>query len=146
MRNELFAMTRNHCAFCDGPVDLESRATVEHFRPKSQFPELAYAWQNLFPCCDKCQANKRENFDERLLKPDDELYTFSRYFICNYRNGEPEPAPEAEQTDSERVVETIRLYGLNSPFRKTARKREWENFRRHEAPDIDEFHYRFFLE
>ncbi|WP_213778448.1 HNH endonuclease [Caballeronia sp. dw_276] len=146
MRDDLFRMTRDHCAFCDGPVNLESRATVEHFRPKSTFPELAYTWTNLFPCCDKCQQNKGEHFDDRLLKPDEDLYTFAKYFICNYRNGELEPAPEGGQLDRERVVETIRIYDLNSPLRKAARRREWEFFQRHDAPDIDDFHYRFFLE
>jgi len=49
-------MTQAHCAFCDGQIGAESRETVEHFRPKGLFPELAYAWDNLFPCCDLCQS------------------------------------------------------------------------------------------
>jgi uncharacterized protein (TIGR02646 family) len=146
MRRTLFGMTGDRCAFCDGPVWLESRATIEHFKPKRDFPALAYEWTNLFPSCDMCQSNKREDFDERLLKPDVEDYSFSRYFIANFRTGELEPSPDATEEDAARVTETIRLYGLNSPQRKAARRREWENFRRHEEPNINDFYYRFFLE
>ena len=77
-------MTQRHCAFCDGPLGIESRETVEHFRPKSKFPELAFAWENLFPCCDVCQSHKGERFDLHLLKPDDDDYHFERYFVVNF--------------------------------------------------------------
>lgn len=93
-RKTLVGMTRKHCAFCDGPF-VESRKTIEHFKPKSRFPELAFTWGNLFPCCDKCQSSKLEKFDERLLKPDEDAYEFNRYFLVDYKTGEIQVSPLA---------------------------------------------------
>lgn len=149
IRDTLLRMTGDHCAFCDGPLKVESRATVEHFRPKSTFAHFAFTWSNLFPCCDMCQSEKLESFDERLLKPDEEDYSFGRYFVANYRTGDIEPLPGTTPEEQERAAETIRMYGLNSPERRKARKREWEFFlREREEADvlIDDYHYRFFLE
>lgn len=146
IRQELSQMTQAHCAFCDGGIGIESRETVEHFRPKSQFPELAYHWDNLFPCCDMCQSNKRENFTDELLKPDDADYKFNNYFVANYKTGELEPAPHAEQAVQQRATVTIQIYGLNIPARNTARKRAFEYFNRDTSPIIDDYNYRFFLE
>jgi len=139
-------MTGDRCAFCDGPLLVESRATIEHFKPKGIYPTLAYNWENLFPCCDLCQSNKLETFDELLLKPDLVGYAFAIYFVANYRTGELEPSPAASEVDQTRAMRTIELYGLNSARRKAARKREWEHFKIQEEPNIDDFHYRFFLE
>lgn len=151
IRDALLRMTADHCAFCDGPLKVESRATVEHFRPKSAFAQFAFTWTNLFPCCDMCQSEKRESFDERLLKPDEDGYSFGRYFVANYRTGDIEALPSAPAEEQARAIETIRMYGLNSPERRKARKREWEFYlREREEPEsdvlIDDYHYRFFLE
>ncbi|MDD5272549.1 MAG: TIGR02646 family protein, partial [Methylovulum sp.] len=130
IRESLRAMTQGHCAFCDAVLGISSRETVEHFRPKSQFPDLAYDWWNLFPCCDLCQAQKLEKFAEELLKPDADDFAFSRYFIANCKTGELEPSPQAEPACRQRAAITIDLYGLNLPARITARKREWEHYHR----------------
>lgn len=45
------------CAFCE----VECNGEVEHFRPKSKFPELVYQWTNwLFAChdCNHAKSNK----------------------------------------------------------------------------------------
>jgi uncharacterized protein (TIGR02646 family) len=146
LRQRLREMTQTHCAFCDGQLGTESRETVEHFQPKSTHPELAYTWNNLFPCCDMCQSSKREDFDPALLKPDTPDYDFSNYFVANYKTGELEPSPHAEEQDKVRSMVTIKLYGLNLPARKAARRREWEHYQRDPEPRLDEYNYRFFLE
>jgi uncharacterized protein (TIGR02646 family) len=126
IRRTLSTMTAAHCAFCDGPIGVESRETVEHFKPKSRFPELAYEWTNLFPCCDMCQSNKRESFDPDLIKPDLAEYAFEHYFVANYKTGEIEASP-ARGDEFKRAAEiTIAMYGLNIPARNKARLREWE--------------------
>lgn len=139
-------MTQSHCAFCDGSTGLESRETVEHFRPKSQFPELAYVWHNLFPCCDRCQSLKREQFDELLLKPDEVGYRFENHFLLNYKTGELAPLPHVD-VERQRCAEiTIRMYGLNLPERMKARLRERRAFDSDPDPCLDDYNYRFFLE
>ncbi|MBI4740147.1 MAG: hypothetical protein HY777_01010 [Betaproteobacteria bacterium] len=144
IRRQLSAMTMAHCAFCDGAIGVESRETVEHFRPKSAFPDLAYEWNNRFPCCDMCQSNKREMFDPDLLKPDAPEYAFSTYFVANFRTGELEPSPRSDEKARLQAGVTIRIYGLNLPARKKARKREWERFVDPKTC-LDDYNYRFSL-
>lgn len=143
-RKTLLDMTQQHCAFCDGPF-AESPKTIEHFRPKSRFPELAFAWSNLFPCCYACQSSKQEKFNECLLKPDDEDYRFDRYFLVKYETGEIEVSPLLGPQERERAAITLEIYGLNTPERKNARVRELRYFQLEENPVIDDFNYRFFL-
>lgn len=145
IRQELSKMTHAHCAFCDGGIGTESRKTIEHFRPKSQFPELAYHWDNLFPCCDVCQSTKGEKFSTDLLKPDEADYKFDDYFIANYKTGALEPSPHVDQIMQQRAKITIQLYGLNSPERNKARLREFEHFNCHLTAVIDDYNYRFFI-
>ncbi len=54
IRATLLTMSVHHCAFCDGLLGRTSRETVEHFQPKAAFPQCAYDWGNLYPCCDVC--------------------------------------------------------------------------------------------
>lgn len=70
LQNDLLTMTKNHCAFCDGFFE-QSPVTVEHFKPVSNFVQEAYAWENLFPCCYKCQQKNNKYID---------LYPY-RYFL-----------------------------------------------------------------
>lgn len=146
IRSTLLEMTQSRCAFCDAFVGAASRETVEHFRPKKHFPELAYLWSNLFPCCDVCQSSKRELFDELLLRPDDEAYSFSRYFVANFRTGEVDPSPAAPVEDQERARRTIAIYGMNIPQRKAARLREWRKFSARADQPLADFNYRYFLQ
>ena len=146
IRQTLVSMTQRHCAFCDGLLGLTSRETVEHFRPKKIFPELAYAWDNLFPCCDLCQSIKLERFDEALLKADTEDYAFNNYFTVNYHTGEIEVSSRSDPNAQAKARITLELYGLNTKDRMKARIREMECFSRAETPYIDDYNYRYFLE
>jgi len=141
---------KKHCAFCDGfPLGPFARETLEHFRPVSRYPRLAYVWWNLFICCDQCQATKRDQFDRKLLKPDAEEYTFSRYFISNYSTGEIEVNPAASTADQKRAEITIQFYGLNAHGRPQSRLREYRQYNTLAATkeyELDDFPYRFFLE
>jgi uncharacterized protein (TIGR02646 family) len=143
IKQQLLQITQGHCAYCDGPLGTESRETVDHFRPKAQFPDLAYDWDNLFPCCDKCQSVKREQFDAALLKPDDPDYFFEHYFLVNYKTGELASLPDANVYPAVQV--TLQIFGLNSPSRNKARIREREQFDRDPSPILDDYNYRFFL-
>ncbi|MGL4421189.1 MAG: retron system putative HNH endonuclease [Gemmataceae bacterium] len=121
----LSEQTQAHCSFCDvHPVDGASLETIEHFRPKSSFPEQAYSWSNLYYCCDACQNSKREKYDELLLRPDAESYQFQRYFIYDYTTGGIQPNPMSSERDQQQAQKTIELYGLDSNSRKRNRRNE----------------------
>lgn len=153
-RKRLLQASGDRCAFCDGLVKITSKATIEHFRPKSLFPNFKAQWTNLFPCCDQCQSAKLERFDEALLKPDEPSYGFLRYFICNFRTGEIEIDTNASKDDQWRAEITIRIYGLNTTERCNARRnerRKWlavvqasnENLAQ---IDFEDWQFRFFLQ
>lgn len=143
-------MTQYHCSYCDGGriLGAASRATIDHFRPKSQFPSLVYEWGNLFVCCDGCQQVKLEQFEEVLLKPDAEDFSTIKYFLCNYETGEIEINPTASLQDQARAKATIRLFGLNTIRRCKMRLSEWRKWDKTNPSErlLDEWNYRFFLE
>lgn len=116
----------NHCAFCDGYPMQQMVEHIEHFKPKSKYPELSHQWENLFIICEKCNITKSDDFDELLLKPDENDYSFSRYFTMN-----PDGILEADITlnlfEKSRVDKTIELYGLNEHGRPEERINELNN-------------------
>lgn len=135
-----------HCSFCDGfPVEPVSANSIEHFKPKSQFPRLSYVWINLFYCCSKCQESKLENFDRKLLKPDVSDYSFEHYFQYDTKTGEIIPNPDRTENDLQRAEKTIELYGLNDHGRPKARQRTIKQYMDSNNPILDEFPYRFIL-
>ncbi len=142
----LSELTRNHCSFCDGyPMGKRIPYTIEHFKPKTRFPLQAYQWENLFLCCGLCQE-KGDDYDERLLKPDEDYYNFDRYFDIDWANGELIPNRGASEEDRERAKITIRLYRLNSNGKPEDRLEELKKFDQMSNPEIDRFSYRFFIE
>lgn len=136
-------MTNNHCSFCDDYPLETSGETIEHFRPKSTFPLLAYQWSNLFYCCNSCQNKKGDRFREELLKPDEEAYAFETYFIYDSITGEIKPNPACSTQNKERAEITIALYGLNKFGRPRFRKKYQQQFRKTNDPDVQDFPYRF---
>jgi uncharacterized protein (TIGR02646 family) len=142
----LMLMTQEHCSFCDGfPIETVSSNSIEHFKPKSAFPLLAYYWENLFYCCSKCQESKLEDFDEKLLKPDVANYLFEYYFQYDTETGNIIPNPDRMKNDLQRAEKTIELYGLNLHGRSKARKRTIGQFIDSNNPILNEFPYRFIL-
>jgi uncharacterized protein (TIGR02646 family) len=144
-RTTLFTMSADHCAFCDGLPGGVSLKTVEHFRPKSAFPEQAYDWHNLFPCCTCCQSAKGEKFDDALLCPDGPGYRFEDFFLFRYETGALEARPDASEADRRRANVTIELYGLNTAERRKVRLREIRKFSPDSDPVLDDYPYRFAL-
>lgn len=138
----------SHCAFCDSyPLGRSSHKSIEHFRPKADYPLLVYAWPNLFPCCDVCQSTKGREFDRKLLKPDTKDYRFDRYFVLNYKTGKIETNPGASQREQERAGITIEMYGLNRfgrPHSRLIERKKYQGVSEQELC-IDDFSYRFFL-
>ena len=113
--------TLNCCSFC-GRRPVESKS-IEHYKPKSRYPDEAYAWANLFYCCSMCQARKREIWHAHLLKPDASDYTFPRYFQWNFRSGHLEPSDSANYQDRRAAQLTICLYNLNHSELRLCRRR-----------------------
>ena len=62
----------NKCAYCEAPTAVVAHGDVEHFRPKSSYWWLAYAYDNYSYACQICnQIFKGDRFDVKgpPLKP-----------------------------------------------------------------------------
>ena len=55
----LLAMSNDKCAYSEQKVNSQSAyLEIEHFRHKSQYPDLVVSWGNLLPSCKKCNDTK----------------------------------------------------------------------------------------
>ncbi|MGL6074413.1 MAG: hypothetical protein ACRC8S_09665 [Fimbriiglobus sp.] len=141
----LQALNQKHCSFCDGyPIEAFTEEPIEHFRPKSLFPEVAYQWENLFYICTGCNGNKNDKWHESLVKPDLSEYFFLTYFMFN-QYGDIVENPTASEDIKVAARETIRVYGLNKRNRPSYRMEEFEKFLGGRLT-IDSYSFRDFLE
>jgi hypothetical protein len=66
--DRLLADFYGKCWLCEGL--LERSWQVDHFRPRSMFPDLEHAWTNLLPACAICNNLRRRRWpDGGLLDP-----------------------------------------------------------------------------
>jgi uncharacterized protein (TIGR02646 family) len=144
---DLKAQTQDHCSYCDGFPPLIGDDTIDHFCPKSDplFYHLAYTWHNLYVACNHCQRAKLEQFSTLLLRPDDVLYTFDRYFIYNYTDHTICINPVATVEDQQCAAETIRMFEFNHNGKIKQRRDSYELWISKPAQDryLDDFSYRF---
>ncbi|MDM8557404.1 hypothetical protein [Candidatus Parabeggiatoa sp. HSG14] len=88
---------------------------------------------------------KGDDFDEDLLKPDEENYDFEKYFDIKWATGELIPNSDASEKDQRRAEITIQLYKLNEYGKPEDRIEELKKFNDSLSPEIAHFSYRFFL-
>jgi uncharacterized protein (TIGR02646 family) len=142
---QLQGMSEGHCHYCDGYPPGISDDTSDHFKPKGYpaYFHLVYEWNNLFLACADCQRHKMELFDEKLLRPDDADFDFSRYFFYNYRNHEIEIRSNLSAVESERAGVTISIFGFNDANRQITRRHAWERWIGNQKKDVSDFPFRF---
>ncbi|OKP85838.1 HNH endonuclease [Paenibacillus sp. P32E] len=67
IKKALLKMSNNKCIFCECRLGEESKyIEVEHFHPKSLYPEEVVDWENLLPICKRCNGLKRDH-DTKLV-------------------------------------------------------------------------------
>ena len=115
IRQALKRMFQGKCAYCESRFAHTSYGHIEHFRPKSRFPELTFEWENLLWACGVCNSteNKGDHFPEDengglLLDPCEDDPTLHLRFV--YDDVREEAKIEAK---TERGRTTIALLGLN---------------------------------
>ncbi len=52
------------CMYCESPIAVVAPEHIEHYRPKSIYPRLAFDWSNLGLACPWCNIKKGNVFDE----------------------------------------------------------------------------------
>lgn len=63
VKNFLREESNSKCMYCESKIKHITPEHIEHIKPKSKFPELAYEWDNLGLSCPVCNMNKRDVFD-----------------------------------------------------------------------------------
>ncbi len=99
------------CAFCECKPGESGNIEVEHFEPKSLYPEMTFVWDNLLPSCRKCNESKSDS-DTRttpIINPVKEnpeaMLTYSFLQIM----------PTKNSGDEEKAKNTINICNLNCP-------------------------------
>lgn len=84
IREELRVDFAQCCAYCENwcaedIVDGENRGTVEHFRPRSKFPDEWLTWLNLMYACQRCNDTKGNLWPEPADATNRRLSVINRY-------------------------------------------------------------------
>ncbi len=62
IKEALKAIYHDKCAYCEKNIK-DTNFHIDHHRPKAIYYWLAYSWDNLLLCCDKCNLKKGDTFD-----------------------------------------------------------------------------------
>ena len=106
---------RCRCMYCE-----DSRGTtIEHFWPKTRFPEVSFKWLNFLLLCQGCQSHKGDRFavdvngnplliDPTSEEPWDFLFfdSLTGMITGRYLKNGNSPHPKGEQHDTTRNAAT----------------------------------------
>jgi len=145
----LSVLTNFCCSYC-GIYPLMQNVgsrSIDHFKPKSKFPELAFEWTNLFVVCEDCQKIKKDSYPQiEPIKPDNLEYDFDYWFEINWKNNFIEPNKIRNDTEKNIAQTTIEWLGLNKGFRPKIRFEELKKYKKNANLDIEIYSYKYFLE
>ena len=119
-RPDLGSRSTNNCWYCERQCDAETGGrspTVDHFRPLSRFPSLAYEWSNWVFSCRRCnEENKKDNWpDLGYVDPaaTDATERPEKYFDYDAATGEIIPQTGLTGDARLKARQTIRDLGLD---------------------------------
>lgn len=69
---QLKKMYKGCCAYCEGKYESTSYPHIDHFKPKSLYPELTFEYNNMNISCEKCNKAKSNKFDFKLINPSED--------------------------------------------------------------------------
>ncbi len=59
IKKALLEMSSNKCCYCECKLtETSNYLEIEHFHPKSDYPDEVIVWDNLLPVCKRCNVNK----------------------------------------------------------------------------------------
>ena len=118
----LGGLTNNVCWYCERECDTGAdpgwplAPTVDHFRPLSRFPQLAYEWSNWIFSCRRCNSEKQNKWPETgYVDPctADATERPEQYFGYDAATGDIVPGNGLSETAQRRAENTIEDLGLN---------------------------------
>lgn len=123
IRNNLLQMSHFKCCYCEkriGPGEPDMH--VDHFKPKSLYPEEVVEWTNLNPSCPDCNRSKSEHdtIREPIVNPCTED-PHEYFYLKSYRYKPIDTAPNSKA----RI--TIDILGLNETDKKCIPRYQMSN-------------------
>ena len=111
---QLEEMQEKRCAYCESKLP-DDRKHIEHFRQRSSFGRLTFAWENLFGSCireESCGKYKdKQSYDpDSLIKPD---IDDPDQFLVFLTDGRIIPKDGLSQSDLKKAKETLRVFNLD---------------------------------
>ena len=131
-RSTLGERSDGNCWYCERRCDPAAQvggraATLDHFRPLSRFPNLAYDWSNWVFSCRRCNEDyKNSNWpDNGYVDPaaENERERPERYFDYDLRTHDIVPRDNLIGDERQRAWNTIDDLGLNKLDVKLRRSR-----------------------
>ncbi len=117
----------DYCCYCEAKTP--HSAQVEHFLPKSQYPEYTFCWENLLLACSTC--NEKKGTKEIKFRPDKD----NTFLVFLYKEGIG-AVPNSKiltQEQREQAQIMIDVLGLsrdlsaNKTTKRTTREALWED-------------------
>lgn len=117
VKTELTRSSNGKCTFCECVPSEGGNVEVEHFKPKSIYPDQTFEWSNLLPACRRCNGDKDDHDTGRepIVNPYD--MDPSQYFYYEGLNIKSKPGAMfdvAELTIEVCGLNTLRLWGPRS--------------------------------
>ncbi|MBY0505193.1 MAG: hypothetical protein K2X03_14870 [Bryobacteraceae bacterium] len=111
MLPDLYEAYSRTCAFAAVRIErVTGFRSVEHFKPKSQYPELAYDWDNFRLVCGLMNGRKKDYAD--VLDP---FELPENTFTLNPVSGEILVNPKCSVALAKKAESTIERLGLRKP-------------------------------
>lgn len=109
IREPLFNSSYRKCSFCECKPEESSYIQVEHFYPKSLYPEKTFEWNNFLPACGKCNLVKSDHDtkNEEIVNP--YIDNPSEFFSFNSLR----MIPNQNCVEKDKAEKTIEECGLN---------------------------------
>lgn len=128
--------TNNICWYCEqqcytGAESGGYTPTVDHFRPLSRFPQLAYEWSNWVFSCQRCNDLKGNKWPQSgYVDPcaDDVMERPEQYFDYDVATGELIPKTGLTGAARRKAWDTINDLGLNQWFLISLREEQVRAF------------------
>lgn len=109
-----------HCMYCENSEGTD----IDHFRPRSRYPRLAFRWENYLLACSGCNSNhKRDLFPRDPATGRRLLIDPTRDDPRRHLTLSPSTGLYAHRTL--RGANSITVFGLNRPTLATARADAW---------------------
>lgn len=117
VKSSLKNMFEGKCAYCESHLAHVSYGHIEHFKPKSTYPEDCFTWNNLLLGCEICNGSQFKSTHFPLASDNGPLVNPTVENPFDFFEFEYDPATSLANVlgKNNRGIRTEELLGLNRP-------------------------------